>query len=130
MIGIGLAELGDVIGDGACGFRREIGMAGGEKPQQRRLGRGPALRVLEGGLATHGTILPREARDVSRTPGSGSVRMDAMIAALPTKAAGSQVAMMASTWPSATTSSSLTKIDFSVPAAGDETGISIFMAST
>ena len=37
---------------------------------------------------------------------------------------------IASTCPSATTSSMLTRIDLSVPAAGEATGISIFIAST
>lgn len=35
-----------------------------------------------------------------------------------------------SSWPSATTSSTLTRISLSLPAAGETTGISIFMAST
>src|SRR3981081_4429651 len=55
------------------------------------------------------------------------------IAAKFTRAAlivGHQVSTIASTWPSATTSSRLTRIDLSLPAAGEATGISIFMAST
>src|SRR5882757_2077190 len=38
--------------------------------------------------------------------------------------------MIAITWPSATTSSILTSSDLSFPAAGEATGISIFIAST
>src|SRR5665213_517513 len=43
---------------------------------------------------------------------------------------GVQVSRMARTCPSATTSSSLTRSDLSLPEAGAATGISIFMAST
>src|ERR1700754_986858 len=43
---------------------------------------------------------------------------------------GAQVSIMARTCPSATTSSSLTRSDLSLPDAGAATGISIFMAST
>src|SRR5438046_7821592 len=42
----------------------------------------------------------------------------------------SQVSTMARTCPSATTSSRLTRMDLSLPAAGEATGISIFIAST
>src|SRR4029453_12682033 len=41
-----------------------------------------------------------------------------------------QVSIIASTCPSATTSSRLTRMDLSLPAAGAATGISIFIAST
>ena len=41
-----------------------------------------------------------------------------------------QLSTIATTWPSATTSSSLTRIDLSFPAVVEATGISIFIAST
>ena len=42
MIGVGLAEFRDVVGDGAAGLRGKIGVAGGEKPQQGRFRRRPS----------------------------------------------------------------------------------------
>src|SRR5438445_7456639 len=112
MIRIGLAEFRDVVGDGAAGLRRKIGMTAIEEPQQRRFRAGP-------------------------TVGFGSCRFheEQLCRAMIVRATGSQnrhcqVSRMATAWPSARTSSSLTRMDFSLPAAGEATGISIFMAST
>ena len=49
MIGIGLAEFGNVVGDRAAGLGEELGMAMVEEPQQRRLGAGPMAGLLERG---------------------------------------------------------------------------------
>ena len=49
MIGIGLAEFWDIVGDAAAVLGGKIRMAGGEEPQQRRLGGGPVFGLLETG---------------------------------------------------------------------------------
>ena len=49
MIGVGLAEFRDVVGDGAAGLRGKIGVTGGQEPQQRRFRGGPAAGVLRSG---------------------------------------------------------------------------------
>src|SRR5882757_6074339 len=46
---VGLAELGNVVGDGAAGFLGEIRVARVQKPQQRRFRAGPGRRAGGGG---------------------------------------------------------------------------------
>src|SRR5450631_47853 len=48
MVGVGIAEFGDIVGDGAAGLGGKIRMTGGEEPQQGRLRGGPG-RGLGGG---------------------------------------------------------------------------------
>ncbi len=45
MIGVGLAELGNIVGDRAAGLRRKVRVTGGEEAQQGRFGGGPVIRV-------------------------------------------------------------------------------------
>src|ERR1700686_1789911 len=63
MIGVGLAELGDVVGDRAAGLRRKIRVTGIEEPQQGRPGGGPA-----GGIPDRGGMRNVHVRSCRATP--------------------------------------------------------------